>query len=93
MKRDLRPATSVGGLSKPDRSRMQSAPTTTPPPFDIAALLSSAGGEGVSLPALVLLARDITGNLALTETDLRPHLTALLSRGVLTCTNGRWKLK
>jgi hypothetical protein len=72
---------------------MQSAPTTTPPPFDIAALLSSAGGEGVSLPALVLLARDITGNLALTETDLRPHLTALLSRGVLTCTNGRWKLK
>jgi hypothetical protein len=63
------------------------------PPFDIAALLSSAGGEGVSLPALVLLARDITGNLALTETDLRPHLTALLSRGVLTCTNGRWKLK
>jgi hypothetical protein len=62
-------------------------------PFDIAALLSSAGGEGVSLPALVLLARDITGNLALTEADLRPHLTALLSRGVLTCTGGRWKLK
>jgi hypothetical protein len=72
---------------------MQSAPTTTPAPFDIVALLSSAGGEGVSLPALVLLARDITGNLDLTEADLRPHLTALLSRGVLTCTNGRWRLK
>lgn len=83
MKRDLRPSRNSGLKSQ----------VSPAPPFDIAALLSSAGGEGVSLPALVLLARDITGNLALTEADLRPHLTALLSRGVLTCTAGRWRLK
>lgn len=92
MKRTLRPSQRTSGTLVP-RGTTVTVVQSAAPPFDIAALLSSAGGEGVSLPALVLLARDITGNLDLTEADLRPHLTALLARGVLTCTNGRWRLR
>jgi hypothetical protein len=61
--------------------------------FDLTVLLASAGATGVSLPALTMLARDVTGDLKLTEADVRRQLNDLLARGLVAVENGRWKLK
>lgn len=61
--------------------------------FDITELLTAAGDNGATLPALTILARDISGNLSLSEDDVRAELNALLRRGLVKAVEGRWKMR
>ena len=61
--------------------------------FDLVELLTAAGSDGMSLPAATMAARDVTGRTELTEADVRGQLAGLLKRGLVTTSNGRWRIR
>jgi len=61
--------------------------------FDLVALLANSAAP-LSLTALAIAARDITGNLAIGESDVRAQLQPLLARGaIVRSVDGKYSLK
>lgn len=68
-------------------------PGAPPFDFDLVELLAAAGANGASLPALTMMARDVTGRPELTEGAVREQLRGLMARGLVATTNGRWTIR
>jgi hypothetical protein len=78
---------------KTPREKNMKSRRVDPVDFDLVTLLTAAGSDGASLPALTMMARDVTGRATLTEADVREQLTGLLGRGLVTTSNGRWMIR
>jgi hypothetical protein len=101
MKRTLRTLRDGRRVAAPPRALAHAQGGDAPFDFDLTVLLAAARvtdlppdrQPGISLPSLVLLARDVTGNTALTEADVRAQLNNLLARGLVAVSDNRWRLK